>query len=994
MGSQFGQTIQYLYFLRFSLFLWLFPLIFALGDSGWLPFSTRTLSRGIFVPEYLSGYCCVAFFLVSKGFVSLISGRTVVLNGCERFRAKPPNWMTCLLANDKGQHELWPVVLSQIPALLTCFYLLLVGLNEGVLWQRIVLGILYGTATAVIFWYVINAWYYLAYERPDAPTAATGVPLEPLPMTEIPCVDPPQFVSAPPPTAANSLTLGENAARTILFPRWLFGLQEPGSALSEGSGTLEDISTALRGSGFAKGSQRLACWLGSTIQLSGYLNKEGRVFEAQIFVFIATIAFTAFFWVLYPLTAPALNKGVRLAFAALAAALVFVLAIVMSGKGIRKPLLHFWKFVLGGSSTIFCCIVVSIYVRTRADRFPVLASVLLLVIVIGWVLSGLAFFFDRYRIPVLTTFLLLTVVPRVFHGYSKSEEHFASTVAVKSNDSTDADIPTPAEIVDERLTEDAEIISQSRPFIIVTATGGGLHASAWTARILEQLNIAFEEEDKKRQAKQAKAEDSREVSPPGQTETELFQRHMLLLSTVSGSSAALAYYLREIDPATNGGQPNFDRMIVAAQCSSLEAVGWGLLYYDLGKAIFPIVPLIIPASPGDGDLEGSPLGKDRTWALRRGMARNSFDPYCIGAADENEGEAAVVGAADKPAVPWYLRLWPSGTDTMQPPQTLGGIKAMKGMPAFTMNTTTAEAGDRFLLANYRLPDYPIGPVEGLPAESFLDLFKADIRADLPIPTAIQLSATFPYVSSAARIPISYGAESEHFVDGGYYDDDGTSSVIEFLRYALVPPMDKVQGNRDAGFPKSVNKKLTQSGGKLRVILIEIRNSKDNDVPVELSHPRALNPSSKSSPGFHESGLLGQLGFPLEGFWNAGHSSVTGRDRNGLDLLVKAQGANLSLRHIILDNVTDPTSQFGIKSADDPLSWSLTPHEREQIRESADPGNGLRKCYEEVVKSFEVFDTSTNPLPMRCSGSAPLKKGSKINNVDGPTTEPAVRNVSH
>src|SRR5271154_1235371 len=105
MRDQINRTLQYLYFLRFSLFLWLFPLLFAALDSGWLALSTRTITRGIFVPEYWSGYACVAFYLISKGFVSLICARVIVLNGAERFNAPRPRWLHELLADPNASGE-------------------------------------------------------------------------------------------------------------------------------------------------------------------------------------------------------------------------------------------------------------------------------------------------------------------------------------------------------------------------------------------------------------------------------------------------------------------------------------------------------------------------------------------------------------------------------------------------------------------------------------------------------------------------------------------------------------------------------------------------------------------------------------------------------------------------------------------------------------------------------------------------------------------------
>jgi hypothetical protein len=45
--------------------------------------------------------------------------------------------------------------------------------------------------------------------------------------------------------------------------------------------------------------------------------------------------------------------------------------------------------------------------------FPTLASVLILLGFLLWFLAGAAFFFDRYRLPVLTAFLAFIFVPKM-----------------------------------------------------------------------------------------------------------------------------------------------------------------------------------------------------------------------------------------------------------------------------------------------------------------------------------------------------------------------------------------------------------------------------------------------------------------------------------------------------------------------------------------------------------------------------------------------------
>ena len=113
------------------------------------------------------------------------------------------------------------------------------------------------------------------------------------------------------------------------------------------------------------------------------------------------------------------------------------------------------------------------------------------------------------------------------------------------------------------------------------------------------------------------------------------------------------------------------------------------------------------------------------------------------------------------------------------------------MPAFTLNTTAVETGGRFLPSNYQIPKNFVEGKDLLPAESFLHAYGEPCDkqnhpafADLPVATAARLSATFPYVSSASRIPKKFASFGYHFVDGGYYDNDGTASVIEFLESAV------------------------------------------------------------------------------------------------------------------------------------------------------------------------------------------------------------------
>lgn len=959
MYGRLSKSLQYLYFMRFGLLLWLFPLVFCLLDSGCLSISTRTLSRGIFVPEYISGYLCVAFFVIGTGCVALITARAVVINGVQRFSAKspkcveevlrdhvgclkentcltgPPAWLENLLANAKSHKETVALLIALLPSAVTFLYLLDCGTFERVPTHKILGGLFFGTLMAAAFWYVVNALYYFAY--------------------------------APPPGAAGVVELGENAARTILLPRRWFWLLAPGKKLAGASRTLEDIETTLLPDKLLQIIKELLTCLEKKFKLIGYVYPDGRLYEAQLFALVAASGFFVLFWILYPLTAPRPNDA-SLVVAAIVLVILAWLTIVIARGDIPKAnaqeskLLHRYKAILIGFSFFFCLSILSLWACTDSERFPTLASILLAMIILGWILGALAFWLDRHRVPVLTFGILLAVVPRMFHAYDfpAAEEHFVSTVPRADT----ARLQTPAEITDAILTATAAEDGENRhPLIIVTATGGGLHASAWTARVLRQLYLQLQ------------------LSSSQKSITD----HILLISTVSGGSVGLSYYLQAI--RASPGQADLDSMVVDAQCSSLEAVGWGLIYFDGTRAIVPFAPYLLWRSGGDADLEKTPLLKDRTWALRKAFQRNSADPYCWDSARTALPEDLANAIGDPPDAvkkvldrPWYQRLLPSPADTT-PPLTVGGLQPGAGFPAFTMNTTTVEAGNRFLLANYRVPEYRVGAIEGFPAESFVDVFNAFAPAqngesnqpDLPLASAAQLSATFPYVSSAARIPLKYTPYSEHFVDGGYYDDDGTSSAIEFLRYALDAP---AAHDLDVDPENVAARENICERGPVDILLIEIRNSADTDAPKYQSRPVVLKQGRPPDRElWKHSGLLQQLGFPLEGFWNAGHGSVTGRDRNGLDLLLQSHETDLHVHQIIFDDQTASATRWFVHSAPNPLSWSLTPSERAEVARSADPGKGeqgqqggMNDCYQNAADWFNHFETmyKQGQEPKRCT----------------------------
>jgi hypothetical protein len=275
-----------------------------------------------------------------------------------------------------------------------------------------------------------------------------------------------------------------------------------------------------------------------------------------------------------------------------------------------------------------------------------------------------------------------------------------------------------------------------------------------------------------------------------------------------------------------------------------------------------------------------------------------------------------------------------------------------------------------LLANYRVSDNTSGSESDYRARSFLATFGGqDASIDLPLATAAQMSATFPYVSSAARVPISIDrtANSVHFVDGGYYDNDGTASAIEFLRYALAP---KREAKSEASTSRAKSPGKTAAAepqeAPVRILLIEIRNSGDVSPGVSENNPDHTN--SK-----YPWNLTDQADAPLLAFWQAGHESVTARNRVGLGMLEKALKGKLQLHHIVLaDNDSDANA------GTDPLNWSLTPKQRKEVQKSA---NGLEPCYVNAKSWFSNWDDlwgkPAQPQPQGCDLKANAAEASSV-----------------
>ena len=208
-------------------------------------------------------------------------------------------------------------------------------------------------------------------------------------------------------------------------------------------------------------------------------------------------------------------------------------------------------------------------------------------------------------------------------------------------------------------------------------------------------------------------------------------------------------------------------------------------------------------------------------------------------------------------------------------------------PATIFNSTLAESGEPLLLATTdfkRDPATNIGAKQGKPrVRSFYDMFD---RTDIPVVTAVRLAASFPYVSPASRAQTS--PPVYHSIDGGYYDNYGVASAIQWIDEAF-------EG--------------TDKDRRPTVLVIQIR-----------SFPDDADPDPESRGWFYQSYA------PLEGLLSVRTTAQLVRDRNAL-MLLRDKWSNPGvegLRRIRL-------AEFEFKGHGAPLSWKMNNKQTDAIR---------------------------------------------------------------
>lgn len=396
----------------------------------------------------------------------------------------------------------------------------------------------------------------------------------------------------------------------------------------------------------------------------------------------------------------------------------------------------------------------------HAFDIPPLFLLLLILLMLGFFLQGAAFALDHYWIPASLAVALFVFA---FYQFSRTD-HLLSLGNRKASGGVKAASLAARSIAAPQLRAVAEAWQERRPsspdreggaqdalaplhlrkessariLIAVTASGGGIQASAWTARALVGLHQLY---------------------------GPRFMNSIRLLSAVSGGSVGAMYVLDAWPPdrapqwqfPANSPLPAENSVCGRAMASSLEATAWGTAFPDLLRILAP-------------------------WLVSRTDDRG----------------ARIEEAWRRRMIHREVRM----TDWI--PDVLSGARPI---PIF--NATVVETGQRFLASPVLVPQDSAIP----PAAQARQLFELYPGTAPLVSSMVRLSATFPFVSPICRPDWSSSeqwpaAAAYHFADGGYVDNEGMITIIQFLmcllnpNYVAVRPFDRVLLVRLMPFPSS------------------------------------------------------------------------------------------------------------------------------------------------------------------------------------------------
>ncbi|WP_338285595.1 hypothetical protein [Luteolibacter sp. LG18] len=479
-------------------------------------------------------------------------------------------------------------------------------------------------------------------------------------------------------------------------------------------------------------------------------------------------------------------------------------------------------------------------------KCPAALYVLLTVLAGSWILTGLAFFWDRFRMPLFTITLVWVMwVSKLW----RSDYTFPTQLVPNQKEVPEA-LPDAGQV----LGLPSPILKAGDPPYLglrrgpgtapshslgpvgVAAVGGGIHSGAWAVEVLTRIQ---------------------ELDGCAS-----FPDRISALSGTSGGSYGTMFYAHAMYPYRRDREldrEKIGKLREVVRSSSLSAVVRKLTYHDLAGYWLPV--------PGTGD-RGTEM--ENAWVRNAEQVWGRFD------SNTNPGGGTDLDREiQKPFAEQNLWDW------------TGELRAGK-MPAVFFTSGTEESGRPIVFGTSRVFDWNFNAKQTGVMERAASPAPAggyDFHT-VRVATGARLSATFPWVSPAARPEMTDGSplrRYEHQLDGGYYDNFGLLALNRWMDEGLnaaLPPRKRPEGS-SATVPSDCELAWVEDGAVRHVLFIQIRYLTPFEEPV-------------SSP----KGFASQLTAPLVGLY---HARVAGQ-RLRADEQFQLFANYWKLRNVIVDNV--------------------------------------------------------------------------------------------
>jgi hypothetical protein len=387
------------------------------------------------------------------------------------------------------------------------------------------------------------------------------------------------------------------------------------------------------------------------------------------------------------------------------------------------------------------------------ESLPPVAFIFALLLPLIWMIGALWFHFRRYRIVLIAFVVYGILVYGVGEKSQFVQKYFGGPAHTFDVFQTSDDPLSASDVL-------ASFEKAPRPtLIIVAASGGGILAAGWASKVLGELHNAYPN----------------------------FREELRLISGVSGGSVGAAHYVAaHADGKASLPKEILKDIIHSSMKTSLSITAYGFAFPDFRRAFFPIWT--------DEDF-------DRGWLVEGDWRRTSKQLKNRHKAYYSNGQTTAGGSGIHPsAVPG------------EPPMLLSNWRNaihQGSKPAVIFNATVMETGRRILFTpissmqlkwtGWDSARKTLDPERYNSALTYSEFIGARDKWSVDVWTGARLSATFSYVSPAARanfatlengkvserrIPAPNSPALQHIIDGGYHDNSGVASALDWLAAAI------------------------------------------------------------------------------------------------------------------------------------------------------------------------------------------------------------------